>query len=221
MHITVEHDGIKSEHYVHKYLLEKKSPFFAALPKFKEGKDNHCIIRDTAVLSFEHIVHWLYTDRFADDFQNNAPTMIQTYAAADRFMMPKCMNNVMDQLRVKYIKTQARLDDLRFVKILGYPASSNIAQCVVDQIVYEAITTPTWNVSQLEENFFDDGSEHALQLTRKLIEKSRLYSFIDGGGVWTDQGHDDPALATGCIYHEHRDGEKCYVKDDVAVIEES
>ena len=214
MTVTVADDMTSHDHYIHKAVLEKKSPYFAALSSFKEGEENHVVLQETDETAFKHVVHWLYTDRFSLNFGDSETTMMKTYALVDRLMMPRCMNMVIDNLRAKYTHTQARISDLATVKHLGYSASSNIAKCVIDQIVYEAITNIQWSIAEEDEAIFLEGGDLALEFTRKLVEKSRLYSLTgDGKSVWGREDHMDPATAKGCIYHEHAEGEKCYLQE--------
>ncbi|KAK5074457.1 Structural maintenance of chromosomes protein 1 [Exophiala xenobiotica] len=212
--VTIESEDDSHDHYVHRTLLEKKSPYFAALAPFKEGRDNHVMLKEVDNDAFEHIVHWLYTDRFSPSFQDWQYTIIKTYAAADHLMMPRCKNMVLDNLRSKYTRIQADIGDLGLIKRLGYGASIAIAIYVTDQIVYEAITNHTWFFREEDHAFVEDGGEHVLGLMKKLMEKSRLYSLkADGKSRWTNKGHSDPARTKGCIHHEHAEGEKCYLQE--------
>lgn len=215
MKVTIESEDDSHDHYVHRTLLEKKSPYFAALPRFKEGRDNHVTLKEVDNDAFEHIIHWSYTDRFSPSFQDYTSTIIETYAAADHLMMPKCKNMVLDNLRSKYSRKPADIGHLGLVRMLGYGASTAIAIYVTDQIVYEAITNDGWFFGKGDHHaFFEVGREHALELMKKLVEKSRLYSLkADGKSLWRNKGHPDPAFAKGCVHHEHAEGEKCYLQE--------
>lgn len=214
MKVTTESAQGTHDHHIHKIILEKRSPYFTALPNFKEGKENHVVLKEVDNVAFEHIVHWLYTDRFSSSFQNNVPIMIRAYAVADRFMMPRCKNMIIDSLKAKFTRWRGQISHLVVVKDLGYSASTIIAACVIDQVVYDALTSKGWSVEQQDEAFFLEGSDLALLLMRRLVEKSRLYTFkADGQGIWKNKGHPDPASEKGCIYHEHAEGEKCYLRE--------
>jgi len=213
MRVTIESENAIHDHYVHKALLQVKSPYFAALPNFKEGENNHVVLKEMDSRAFKHIVHWLYTDRFSPSFQDSKFTIIRAYAAADHLMIPKCKNMVLDSLRVKYTTIRADVCDLAEVKKLGYGASSTIATCVTDQIVYEATTEMDWRMENLAPAFFEDGGDHASELVKKLVTTSRRYSLKENGkSLLKKQGYSDPALAKGCVYHDHAEGENCHLQ---------
>ena len=202
MRITVENGNTSKDHYIHRALLQKKSPYFAALPNFKEGKDNHLVLKDINGEAFQHIVQWLYTGQFSHNLTNHGnhgTPIILTYAAADRLMMLKCKNMAIDKLRVRFRTHYAEIRNLVAVNQLGYPPSANIVTCIMDQFVYDNIERQKTDISgEKKEDFFKLDREYGFELACKLTSAAR-----------TMKKHKlvDPATCTGCKYHEHAEGE--------------
>jgi len=180
----------------------------------KEGGENRLVLRDINNTAFQHVVHWLYTGRFSPTIYDSPSIIIKTYAVADRLMMTRCKNMAMDSLRNKFSHSRADISHLVTTRDLGYSASHIIASYIIEQTTFEAIANPSRHLEGFTEELFLEGSDLAAEFVRKLVEKARpSMPKYDSGVVIHNKIHNDPALQLGCVYHEHAEGEKCYLLD--------
>lgn len=131
MRISIVNEGATKTYEVHKNLLSQRSPYFAALPNFKEGEENLVTLNDINHDAFAKIVYWMCKDEF-DLVLTDRTTLIHTWAVADRLMMVKCKNVAMDDIRRKFSCAFTFPDYLEFFYSLGYLEDSPLARFITD-----------------------------------------------------------------------------------------
>lgn len=60
--IKVTQGDLTATFTIHEAVLVAKSPYFAALRNFKEGKERAVDLDDLSPKTFDHIAEWLYSD---------------------------------------------------------------------------------------------------------------------------------------------------------------
>ncbi|KAK5953170.1 hypothetical protein OHC33_005738 [Knufia fluminis] len=216
MKVTIKNDTETADWFIHRSLLFDKSPYFAALPNFKEGKENHVELQDIDFEAFACIVQWLYAGAIDTSIAKNPDNwllILRTYAAADRLMIFKCKNQMMDICRELHRGVCGQIHMLRTLDEMGYSSDTLITSYIIDQISYDAVDDPAWAIEEEkgEDQFLMRGGEVAYALTARIIQRSRERIAYLGGP--SDKDVRDPASLKGCVYHEHAIGEKCYLED--------
>lgn len=112
------HVGAEAKPFViHESLLVHQSDFFrAALTgKFAEAEKKMVVLQEESCRVFELFVHWLYTERFPCESQNDDPelvklysgicscprptwSLIELYVFGDKYMIPKLKKDTLNEL---------------------------------------------------------------------------------------------------------------------------
>lgn len=209
MRVTVV-DGLASNEYeIHKHLLAQNSPYFAAVPNFKEGAENHVVLEDMDPTAFQHILHWFYRGCLDPKVLQSRYTLMATWAAADRLMMSKCKNVVMDKLRVACSCPPSDVSLLVFVCRLGYSKDNTLLHYLTDQVAWDCTHYNTYTEEYLSAQVFE---ELPIELTVALMARimGETQYLISGRSRLAGRV-DEPATRKGCHYHDHVEGEECYL----------
>lgn len=211
--VTIIDQYEKSETFhVHQRLFAAKSPYFAALPNFKEGEDNHVTLSNVCHKVFTILLHWLYEGRFRSSISPADVTLVTwvgVWAAADRLMMNRCKNMAVDQMRQKLRVEGVGPEPLQLVCDLGYSLDSTLGRLFLEQIARDCTVYRDRDDSTRFEVEPTD-PEVALALTKSIIRAARAWS---QGAIRKGEGPEDPASLIGCHYHEHHEGEVCHLKE--------
>lgn len=212
MQITITNlIGYTKTYYVHKNLLQNKSKYFLALKSFQEGQENHVVVERMSHDAFGTIVCWLYTGRIKTDFEDDMLfwTLITAWLAADRLMIDKCKNMVMDTLREHHESRPITLDNLLVIQKLDYDIASPLICYLVDQASYDHISGAADDVCSARESCIEAlESRLRVKLVLGIVEEARMWRVAAEGN---EVAPEDPAGLKGCQYHDHTQGEKCYL----------
>ncbi|KAK5953168.1 hypothetical protein OHC33_005736 [Knufia fluminis] len=130
--IKVAQGDLTATFTIHNAVLVAKSPYFAALRNFKEGKERAVDLDDLSPKTFDHIAEWLYSDSIPE-YGKTLHDYLQMYKAADRFMIEKCKNMVLDGLRELYRDRDMVIEDLLEFEALQLPADSMLMGYAMEQ----------------------------------------------------------------------------------------
>lgn len=205
---------------VHQRLLAQKSPYFAALSNFREGKEHCVVLSNIEHVAFDRLLQWLYEGHFGlnldvendDNHEVNEvylSTMIGVWAAADRLMMSMCKNKAMDILREILQVTFVRAQHLQAVNSLGYAMDSKLAQYLLDQIAYDCINLAPNHTDYTVEPTDPDTAK---ELTTRIIAMAQRWC---RSKLNKDKAPKELALPKGCRYQEHVEGEECYLPKEI------
>jgi len=163
--ITVKNRSETAEYHIHKSLLQERSPYFRAIEKFKEGQENHIDLDGIDLAAFEDIVCWLYTESFSLTLTDYTGSIVDAYAIADRLVLGKCKNMLIDRLRQCFQDVKSSVTILKLVHEYGYSSDSLLASYITDQLAHDTMTCEDWAIGQEdgEEQFCKDGGSWCLR----------------------------------------------------------
>lgn len=210
MYITVIDKGITKKHHTHKHILQKRSPYFAALTGFREGEENRITLSKINHRAFRQVLHWMYTRTFQPGLLFTAHNMIRTWIVADRLMMSLCKNMVLDEIRSLSKEELSSIVGLRELDELGYGPESTIVRYLLDQIAWDAIFDEEGaNIPTKVSKILWVNNEILQQLLRKVILTARE---LEKSEKEHETEFADPASLEGCQYHDHAEDEgTCYL----------
>lgn len=179
------------------------------MANFKEGEENHIILKDINHDAFCHISHWFYCGVLDDDIHQDAATLIPTWIAADRLMLHECKNIAMDYLRRHHLD-DPREESLQTAISLGCDKDHPMVRFLLDQISWECVH----GVAIMDE-FADTVEDMPQELVKPLMTRVSKGARELRGSERSARQKDgpDPASRKGCNYHEHVAGEECYTKN--------
>lgn len=196
--ISVEGEGELRKYYVHQDILYDQSLYFSALSNFKEGEEAHVTLIDMNQKAFANIIHWVYKGVLDPELSRTPEDLIRTWTAADYLMMNKCKNKVMDALRHLSAQMRIKPKDLILVDKLGHRMDSNLANCVIDVMARDCAIEYGFLFSTA------DLEPMPIHVVCELIN-----AITTAARFWAD----DPAKLEECAYHDHEDGEVCYLEE--------
>ncbi|MBA7496464.1 hypothetical protein ES702_07072 [subsurface metagenome] len=209
LYVTLHDDYGTKKFHVHKKLICDKSPYFAALKNFSEGQTNHVVLHGIDRDAFRQVLSWVYSGNFQKGDLLDRDTLIETYVAADRFLMDQCKNMALDELRTLFRSEEMKFSGVRLINGLGLNTGSAVVQFVIDQYVYDCINGSN-----------EDGDDQLFEMRglRPEIYNEVLYKFWELARQYGDHANkrsskpDNPASLEGCMYHAHKRNEECYLE---------
>lgn len=209
MRITIVDGQTSKGYHVHKHLLAQNSPYFAAITNFKEGTENHAVLEDMGSTAFQHILNWFYRGCLDSKVSQSRYALMETWAAADRLMMSKCKNVVMDKLRDYCKRRHSYVRHLEVVCRLGYSKENVLVRYVMDQVSWDCTHHRTYAPDDLNAQIFERlPDEMTFAFMARIVEEAQ---YLVGPVSRRRETFDDPANRKGCHYHEHVEGEECYL----------
>lgn len=206
---TFDLNEIPRNFNVHKALVCRKSPYFAALESSDEGEKNNVVLKGIMPGAFRQILHWLYADSLRQDKDHhNWKTLITTWAAADRLQMERCKNIVMDELRKELDDCYIPFAGIRLANNLDLPHDSAMVNFLVDQYIYDCVTLDE-EVSFDLNNLSEVHGDIADRLVSKMYNQAKAWRTSK---EFNSKKPTRPADFNGCAYHEHTVGEKCHLE---------
>lgn len=212
MCITVIDEGDSRKYYVHKHILQKRSPYFAASTRFREGEENHVIFDNMNHHAFRQVLHWMYTGNFQAGPLYNMRNFMRTWVVADRLMMSQCKNMAMDELRLISEENVQSVRVLCELEELGHGPDSTITRYLLDQIAWDAVFDEEWadTPAKIFATHWTNSEIHA-QLLWRVLTIAREFEQAKRGLIPMPT---DPAFLEGCRYHDHVKGEEpCHLEN--------
>lgn len=216
--ITVIDGNTTDTFYVHKNLLLRASPFFAALSNFKEGDENHIVLNDVDLLAFHHIQNWFYEGRLDPKLKQSRHTLIKVWVAADRLLMTTCKNKVMDTLRALHgtntpamREYSAFMTDLNLACSYGHGPDRALVRYIMEQMLWDQLHDGVQHKDDFKKSQYEKLSlEVIVAMFKKKDDLTRSIRWQLENGFQILVG--DPTKANPCIYHEHGEDERCHLR---------
>lgn len=209
--IVVVNGKTRNTYNIHKNLLLLASPFFGALSNFKEGSENQVVLEDVSELAFRHIQHWLYNGCLDPGLSDDVHTLIKIWVTGDRLLMTTCKNKIIDDLRDRYRLTSATMEHLKLAASYGYGPDRALVNYLMDQLVWDQLHDWVAHKEDFAEKYYRELSADVLAALFKkkdvLARWSRRQLGNDVSAVLKNPSSEQP-----CLYHEHCEGEECYLK---------
>ncbi|KAK5953169.1 hypothetical protein OHC33_005737 [Knufia fluminis] len=219
--VTVHDDNQCLEMHLHKTLLRYRSPYFAALDNFKEGAYNAVELEDMDVEAFRYVLHWMYTDNLpSEQCVDTDDLLAKAYVVADRLLMRKCKNMIMDSIRESFkhvAGSKSLATGFEAVESLGYPASSQLARFFIHEIQHEFVKgtgadREEWILKMVENVRGDPISSMFCEVALSILcAQTTTNRKSDSVQLPYDDVGTYPSGRGGCIYHDHEEGEECYL----------
>lgn len=145
-----------------------------------------------------------------DEFGN---ILIRAWAIADRLMMPKCKNRIMDKIRSHFNESCVELTHLWQMEALGLCSAQAVARFVKEEWIFQSfqdtidIPEVTAAVSQLLDHSSFFSREVIATVLVELMRRANGVGGTLGTGV-------PPSGSMDCRYHEHSRDENCLLAKD-------
>ncbi|KAJ9497384.1 hypothetical protein LTR99_008840 [Exophiala xenobiotica] len=199
----------KLRYALHESILVSECPFFEKClsSDMKEAQDGEIHLPEDNPSAFDVLVQWMYTKHIA---QNDATNLALAYNLADKLCMPALQNIIIDCVRKKpMIPGSLRPDFVHWIWNRT-TEGSKLRDLYVDKLHY--------HLSMKPETYKIGDGQHAsafraiLQDVDPLVS-AVLWKFVEQGktgkSVTAHRNLQDPASLVGCVYHIHKNGEKC------------
>lgn len=221
--VTVLVGPSEKTYTLHEKALSSGSAFFAKALKdgrFKEGAEMCIKLPEETPEIFESLVQWLYNGFVQHDITIPGKISLyafpQIYAIANRLLIPGLKDAAVDALKKRATSEEGCILDSEVVAtIYKYaPASSAFRRIVVEAIVSEVLVPNGLS----EDDHYVDGlltshEDVPLEVVRGLMAARRPHM-----NHWKQMSRKfaklpfDFGRGRPCDYHDHADGERCYLK---------
>ncbi|KAK7899737.1 hypothetical protein LTR67_003482 [Exophiala xenobiotica] len=213
--IIVNVGPLKVAYALHRGILVSKCPFFKKCLRsgMKEEQEKTVNLPEELPVAFDTLVQWMYTGKMVMEPRMQI-SYIDAYLLADKFCMHDLQNSIMDAYRgtcVPFAIWPGTLHDVW---------TRSTEKCLLrkfcfDHVHFTLSNLHDWNKSHL---FISPSKVFRAQIDQLIFSGSpashalfwKLARFDTGLSQTTNSPvADDPALLLGCVYHVHKDGEKC------------
>lgn len=170
--------------------------------------------QDTEV--FGVLVNWLYNaDMPPLKDGKSRMTYIKAYILADRLIMTRIKNEIMDAIRAYMDTHLVRGNEIiPSLKEIDGEVIQPLHEYFVDQLAYDLYAGPgipkqysgrsAEGATLIDPKFLPDDCDIGDEIVQKFFE----YQMCE----YEDKAVVDPADLVGCFYHDHLDGEECKFK---------
>ncbi len=202
--------GPKRKHWcLHKDLLCNRSSFFEAAlgGNFKEAKEGVMYLPEDDSSVFEIFVNWLYGPETlsasrilpinGEIFDDRVMTVCKLYILCSKLCVESLMNTVMDRVRKYHRENNLYPSRKVLVYVFGNVVSTSL---IYKYFAHEAAS----EMSKQE-------CKNPQKFVRLMHEHHDLAVIIatEMAAWWKEGGISDPAHEKNCLFHEHKDTEKC------------
>ncbi|KAI1620357.1 hypothetical protein EDD37DRAFT_176471 [Exophiala viscosa] len=214
--ITVIVGEEKLTYALHESILRSRCPFFdkCLSSGMQEELEKTVRLPEERPSAFNILVQWMYTDRITTGWTDAG--LVYSYALADKFCMTGLQNAIIDHVRAQQGYTDCKkrrviMSPRLLETVWKHAEGSKLSQFVVDKLHYDVVTKT--------HHYTADTGGHFTEGFRRLAEtcpqaaNALLWKFIDSRQVQRQNGGKEdlrnPATLIGCVYHVHKEGEKC------------
>lgn len=203
---TISVGESKTKFQIHKDLLRAKSTYFekllAAEAQWAECKTNELhwddAFEDISVDAVELWADWLYEKPIRNE---SVRLLLQCYKLADKYMMPKLKNDIVDSVRKSYRETKLTIHP----EILQYSSELGLNYTPIHQFFLKSLVR---TMLKIPWSWPTDGSVRA-KLKELMGNSEMALDIADAMFEYQTEPWGNPSAKSGCLFHDHSDGSVC------------
>jgi hypothetical protein len=169
--------------------------------------------------AFDTLVQWMYTGKIVVEPRMQI-SFIDAYLLADKFCMHVLQNSIMDALREQCLKYAIRPNSLDHVWKHS-TENCELRKFCFDEVHFTLSRIRKWagytwhdnDTTEYKKKLHDFRIEYEKEFKNEIDELMQSGSPMINALFWKladpESPRPDPAFLSGCVYHVHKDGEKC------------
>lgn len=201
--------GVPSELYIHKTLLQNASPYFRALKNFKEDQEGVIELKDVSPKAFGVFAQWLYSGKLpSEPIYLEIDNLVNTYMFADRVLVPKLKNFIIDEIQNLYHSNFISLSLILSLQEKGIAQTDGLMMYFIDCVAYTAAVNDiemfaSDRLKGEDQEFFRSGGDLVSMLINRMscVWKEARRGYVWGGSP----APQDPAQNLTGYYHDDRE----------------
>jgi hypothetical protein len=163
-------------------------------------------LEDEKIDAFDNFVRWLYAQNITSTHLKH-DLWIDTYLLADKLCMEAFKNKILDLVRRMHVKQQMTVAAVKLLVESGPQRCQLIEYCVQQlayDLVYDGYHSYMDNVDG--DQTLPEAGPEVLALLFLELEKAHKAE--------KDHMLVDPAILSGCHFHDHKDTDLCEARDE-------